>query len=172
MTIIEVLMGSFVPCTPCDGNARNSEDGGDPDAAHDCRAHCRDGHGRTGAAQAASLLVREGAQFVEQALADNPEGPVAMITTIEQTETIYDVVIGDVDAGDHGRARMIWRKRVTFGQTDATVAGGRAFVEAARSQDAVARAVVTLLRRPAQRFGERCPRGFFCVHDVKCPGAV
>jgi hypothetical protein len=94
---------------------------------------------------ARNLLVQAGAQFVAEALRDNPDGPVQTITTIGRVEICYEVVIGDSSDGDHGRARTIWHRTVTFGHTDRTVAGGAAFVETARLQDAVAGAALVLV---------------------------
>lgn len=96
-------------------------------------------------AVAQSRLVRAGAQFVEEALRDNPDGPVQMITTISRTDNCFDVVIGDAEWGDRGRARTIWRRIVVFGHTDRTVAGGADHVAAARMQEEVARSALTLL---------------------------
>ncbi len=92
---------------------------------------------------AMNQLVRAGAQFVEAALADNPNGPVSMTTTIDRTETTYEVHIGFDD--DRSRGRTIWHRTVYFGSTDRHCAGGGAFVEAARLQEAVAWAALTLL---------------------------
>lgn len=97
--------------------------------------------------QATSRLLSSGCRFVDEALRDNPTGPVQMITGIDHTEITYEVVVGDLDAGDRGKARTVWHRTVTFGHDDRHHAGGAAFVEAAREQDAVAWALVTLIRR-------------------------
>lgn len=99
-----------------------------------------------GVARASNILVQAGAQFVEDALRDNPDGPVQMHTEVSRTDVTYDVVIGDPsDSMSTRGARCIWRRVVTFGHTDRHVAGGAAFVEAARMQDAVAWAALDLL---------------------------
>ena len=94
-------------------------------------------------ARAANILVRFGAQFVDEALARNPDGPVRMHTELSRTDVFYDVTIGD--PSDGMPARCIWQRIVVFGHTDRTVAGGAAFVEAARLQEAVAWAALDLL---------------------------
>ena len=91
------------------------------------------------AAAAASTLVRLGAQFVEQAIAAEPDGQVNMITSIAKTHVTYDVAIGYGDS-----QRVIWRRTVKFGNTAHNVAGGPAFQHAARDQDAVAWAALEL----------------------------
>ena len=107
------------------------------------------------AARAANILVRAGAQFVDAALLDNPDGPVRMHTELSRTEVSYDVAIGDPSDGMSPRgARCIWHRVVVFGATDRTVAGGSAFVEAARLQEVVAQAALDLLearRNPGDR---------------------
>jgi hypothetical protein len=95
--------------------------------------------------EATNILVSSGAQFVEVAIRDEPDGPVVMLTDISRIEVVYEVVIGDTAAGDRGKARTIWRRAVTFGATDRTVAGGASFVEAAREQERVAWAALDLL---------------------------
>jgi hypothetical protein len=97
-----------------------------------------------GEARAANILVRAGAQFVDDAIRDNPDGPLAMHTEITRTEVVYEVIVG-YPVDDTGSTRYIWRRVVTFGATDRTVAGGAAFVEAARTQEAVAWAALELL---------------------------
>jgi hypothetical protein len=90
--------------------------------------------------------VRSGAQFADGAIRDNSDGPVRMHTVVSRLDVTYDVLIGE--AGDPGcvdSARCIWHRVVTFGATDRTVAGGAAFVEAARTQEAVAWAALDLL---------------------------
>lgn len=95
---------------------------------------------------AANILVRAGAQFVDGALINNPDGPVQMHTEISRTDVRYDVTIGDSSNHMTPRtARCIWHRVVTFGHTDRTVAGGTAFIEAARMQEAVAWAALDLL---------------------------
>lgn len=63
---------------------------------------------------------------------------VQMVTTIDDTEVTYDVVDGDLATADMGGAHTLWTRTVAFGQTDATVVGGAAFVQAAREQEAFA----------------------------------
>lgn len=100
----------------------------------------------TDPARAANILVRAGAQFVDDAIRDNPDGPVQMHTEISRTDVTYDVTIGDPsDSMSPRSARVIWHRVVTFGHTDRTVAGGAAFVEVARMQEAVAWAALDLL---------------------------
>lgn len=94
-------------------------------------------------ADAMNRLVAAGAQFVEQALRDNPDGPVSMWTTLTRTEIDYEVTVGFMD--DRSRGRIIWHKTVVFGHTDRTVAGGAAFVEAARVQETVAWSALALM---------------------------
>lgn len=95
--------------------------------------------------RARSLLARHGARFVDEAIRDNPDGMVSMVTTRYATEIFYQVAIGDPDAGDRGRARIVWDRAVTFGATDRTVAGGHEFVAAARAQDEVSSAAFALM---------------------------
>lgn len=95
---------------------------------------------------ATSRLLQHGAKFIEDAIRDNPDGPVSMLTEIGDCEVTYQVVVGCVDAGDRGRARTVWHREVVFGQTDRTVAGGAAFVEAARAQEDVAWSLIALIR--------------------------
>jgi hypothetical protein len=85
-----------------------------------------------------STLARHGARFVDEALRDHPDGPVVMVTTRYATEIDYRVVVGDPSDGDRGRARVVWDRSVSFGATDARVAGGSDFVAATRAQDEVA----------------------------------
>jgi hypothetical protein len=98
---------------------------------------------------AMNILVRTGAKWVDEALRDNPDGPITEHTTRTRTEVEYEVTIGYTD--DRNRGRLIWRKTVAFGHDDAHCGGGRAFVEAAREQADVAFAAVELMetRRPA-----------------------
>ena len=97
-------------------------------------------------ARAANILVRAGAQFVDEALIANPDGPVQMHTELSRTDVSYDVTIGDPsDSKSPRTARCIWHRVVVFGHTDRTVAGGTAFVEAARMQESVAWAALDLL---------------------------
>lgn len=95
--------------------------------------------------QAMNVLVRNHAKWVDEALRDNPDGPIAMVIIRTRTEIDYEVVIGDPDAGDHGRARTIWHATVTFGHDDAHCAGGAAFVTTARMQDEVAFAALEIM---------------------------
>jgi hypothetical protein len=97
-------------------------------------------------ARAANILVRSGAQFVDEALRSNPDGPVTMHTEISRTEVDYAVVIGCPEDSMSARcARTIWHRTVTFGATDRHCAGGAAFVEAARAQEIVAWSALELL---------------------------
>jgi hypothetical protein len=93
--------------------------------------------------QAMNILVRAGAKWVDEAIRDNPDGPITEHTTRTTTEIEYEVTIGH--DGDRGRGRVVWYKTVTFGHNDAHCAGGSAFVAAARESDAVAFAALTLL---------------------------
>lgn len=65
---------------------------------------------------------------------------VVMHTVRDDTEIIYNVNVvtddGGWEAGDDERG--VWQWRVSFGATDATVAGGARFVEAARCQQQIA----------------------------------
>jgi hypothetical protein len=101
--------------------------------------------------EAAEFLVSAGAEFFDEAIRDEPDGPVEMVTDISRTERIYDVVVGGCSTGDHGKARTIWRRTVVYGATDRTVGGGADFVDAALMQERVACAALELLeaRRPA-----------------------
>ena len=97
-------------------------------------------------ARAANILVRSGAQFVDEALRDNPDGPVRMHTEISRAEVDYAVVIGcPEDSMGTRTSRTIWHRTVTFGATDRHCAGGAAFVEAARAQEIVAWSALELL---------------------------
>jgi hypothetical protein len=95
--------------------------------------------------RATNILVRSGAQFVDEAIRDNPDGPVQMHTEISRTEVIYDVLVGGDDDRSPRPGRFIWSRTVVFGHTDRTVTGGADFVEAARTQEAVAWAALELL---------------------------
>jgi hypothetical protein len=64
--------------------------------------------------------------------------PVTMVTERTDEGIDYSVVAGSVDSGDFGNARNIWYTTVFFGTTDATRAGGAAFVAAAREQQKIA----------------------------------
>lgn len=94
---------------------------------------------------ARSTLRRHGARVLEEALRDNPDGPIQSITTHGACDITYEVVVGDALLGDHGQARTIWSRTVVFGQTDRTVAGGADFRDAARAQDEVVIAAHLLL---------------------------
>jgi hypothetical protein len=97
-------------------------------------------------ARVANILVRAGAQFVDEALVDNPDGPVQMHTELSRTDVTYDVTIGDPsDSMSPRTARCIWHRTVNFGATDRHCAGGAAFVEVARQQEAVAWDALDLL---------------------------
>lgn len=96
--------------------------------------------------RATNILVSNGARFVNEALADNPDGPVQMITDVSRLEVSYEVVVGDpTDSMSTKCARTIWHRIVPFGASDRHVAGGAAFVEAARSQESVAWAALELM---------------------------
>ena len=96
--------------------------------------------------RAANILVRAGAQFVDDALRDNPDGPIRMHTEFSRAEIIYGVVIGAPSSdGTPSSARCIWQRSVVFGANARHVAGGAAFVEAARQQETIAWAAHELL---------------------------
>lgn len=90
--------------------------------------------------EARDVLVRAGAQFVVEAIADNPHGPVRMVTDVEREAVLYEV---DVGSGDE--ARCIWHRSVAFGMKESHQAGGAAFVAAARMQEAVAWAAMVAI---------------------------
>jgi len=92
---------------------------------------------------AMNLLVRSDAKWVEEALRDNPDGPIVQLTTRTKTEVEYEVAIGYRD--DQSRGRLIWHKTVTFGHDDAHCTGGRAFISASHEQEAVAFAALELM---------------------------
>lgn len=95
---------------------------------------------------ALSILKQHGARFVDETIADNPNGPVRMETDVSRTEVVYEVVIGDPsDSMSTRSARTIWHRIVPFGASDRHVAGGAAFVEAARAQQDVAWAALEIL---------------------------
>jgi hypothetical protein len=97
-------------------------------------------------AEAMNALVRSGAKWVDEALGDNPDGPVVMTTVRTRTEIDYEVIVGDPsDSMSTRSARCIWHRTVAFGHDDAHCAGGSAFVAASREQDAVAFAALELL---------------------------
>jgi hypothetical protein len=97
-------------------------------------------------ARAANILVRAGAQFIDDALRDNPAGPIRMHAEISRTEIVYGVVIGAPSTdGTPSSARCIWHRSVKFGANGRHVAGGAAFVEAARQQETIAWAAYELL---------------------------
>lgn len=95
-------------------------------------------------AEAMNVLVRSGAKWVDEALRDNPDGPVMMTTVRTRTEIEYEVIVGILD-DCCTKARCIWSKTVAFGHDDRHHAGGAAFVEVSREQDAVAFAALELL---------------------------
>ena len=75
--------------------------------------------------RAANILVRAGAQFVDDALRDNPAGPIRMHAEISRTEIVYVVVIGAPSTdGAPSSARCIWQRFVKFRVNDRHVAGG------------------------------------------------
>lgn len=102
------------------------------------------------AERAVAILKQHGARFVDEAIRDNPDGPVVMVTTRYATEVDYQVLIGEADSGDRGKSRVIWDRSVTFGATDRTVAGGADFVAAARAQEEVQHAAYSLLNAPSE----------------------
>jgi hypothetical protein len=88
------------------------------------------------APRATNILIQAGAQFVEDALHDFPDGPVKMTTEVAKLNVIYEVYIGE---------RCIWHRTVTFGHKERFTTGGAAFVETARLQDAVAWAALAVV---------------------------
>lgn len=108
--------------------------------------------------QAMNILVHSGAKWVDEAISDNPDGPIVQHTTRTKTEIEYEVTIGYLD--DRSRGRLIWHKTVAFGHDDSHCAGGRAFVEVGREQDAVAFAALELMAlRRERRWNGMCPAG-------------
>ena len=87
--------------------------------------------------------IRE--DVLAEALRDNPDGPVRMGIERSRTEIVYDIIVGDPLAGDLGKARIVWQNTIRFGSTDRHCAGGAAFVEAGREQDAIAFAILEIL---------------------------
>jgi hypothetical protein len=73
-------------------------------------------------------------------------GVVQMITTRTDCSVTYEVTLGDALLGDRGEAIGIWQKEVFFGHTDATLAGGPAFVAASREQQSSADDLFAALR--------------------------
>ena len=64
---------------------------------------------------------------------------VKMETSILDTEVVYTVVIGnDDDTAWEDVARVLWHRRVPFGDDDAHCAGGAAFRNAVRRQEEIA----------------------------------
>lgn len=106
-------------------------------------------------ATAMNILVRSGAKWVDEALRDNPDGPITEHTTRTKTEVEYEVTIGYQE--DRSKGRLIWFRTVAFGHTDAHCAGGAAFVAAAREQSDVAFAALELmeLRRGDAQIGTK-----------------
>jgi hypothetical protein len=97
-------------------------------------------------AQVTNILVRAGAQFVDDAIRDNPDGPVTRRTEISRAKITYEMMIGCPGNSLSPRAaRYIWRRAVTFGRTNQHCAGGTAFIETARQQEAVAWVALDLL---------------------------
>ncbi len=99
--------------------------------------------------EARNVLVRAGAQWVDEAIRDNRHGPVTMHTTIDRDEIDYEVSIGSPEGG-----RFIWSKTVKFGDDAAHRAAGAAFVAVAREQDSVAFAALHLLELADERCGD------------------
>lgn len=102
------------------------------------------------AERAVAILKQHGARFVDEAIRDNPDGPVVMVTSRYATEVDYQVLIGDAYSGDRGKSRVIWDRSATFGATDRTVAGGADFVAAARAQEEVQHAAYSLLNAQSE----------------------
>lgn len=71
---------------------------------------------------------------------DTTVATVIMRTTRDDTGIDYEVLVETrEDAHEQGDNQYgVWSARVDFGQTDAYVAGGHAFVAAARTQEAIA----------------------------------
>lgn len=86
------------------------------------------------------LLLGLGARNLDEAITDNPDGPIVMVTSRYATEIHYRVVVGE-----SSDPRIIWDRSVIFGATDRTVAGGADFTAAARAQDEVAQVAHALL---------------------------
>ena len=85
-------------------------------------------------------------------LSENPDDvfEVKRTTVRNDTGITYGVTVGLRSFAEHAYEegedqRGVWDTRVEFGQTDATVAGGSAFVFAAREQDEVAEEIVRLV---------------------------
>ena len=69
-----------------------------------------------------------------------PQMPVTAITSREDTGVAYAVRVSydNPSAFEEGESEvLVWSEFVFFGQTDATVAGGAAFVRAAREQERI-----------------------------------
>jgi hypothetical protein len=78
---------------------------------------------------------------------------VRMITTRDDTGIDYDVYVELRSRQEHVREEMdafapVWSERVCFGSTDATCAGGSAFVHAAREQQRAADEVWQFVHAP------------------------
>jgi hypothetical protein len=101
-----------------------------------------------GAAFATALKVMKehGARFVDESIAANPNGPILMVSDVSRCEVSYEVVVGlPSDSMSVEGARSIWHRIVPFGASDRHCAGGAAFVEAARAQEAVAWAALEIM---------------------------
>lgn len=96
-----------------------------------------------GVMECLSVLASAGAKWIDEALRDNPDGPITAHTTRTKTEVKYEVTIGFSSEVSNGR--LIWWKTVPFGNTDAHCAGGAAFVAAALEQDHVSLAALNLM---------------------------
>lgn len=70
-----------------------------------------------------------------------------MMTYIYLDCVLYTVIDGNPDGGDFSTAREVWHKEVPFGKTFRYRAGGPAFAEAAREQEAIAQEVMSLRER-------------------------
>lgn len=71
---------------------------------------------------------------------------VQMVTTRTDCSVTYEVVLGDAMVGDRGYSVGVWQQEVFFGATDATVAGGAAFRDAAQTQQRIADDLFAALR--------------------------
>lgn len=117
---------------------------------------------------AKQALITAGAKNVGLALGAYPHGPVTEVTSRSATGVDYEVRVGT----DRASSMAVWSTTVLFGQDDRHCAGGHAFVEAARTQARVAFAIVALLENRDAWLDKQCPPGFFCIHGIKCKGAV
>lgn len=119
--------------------------------------------------EAKQALITAGAANVGLAIGTYPHGPVTEFTSRSATGVDYEVRIGPTR---YTRGMAVWSTSVLFGQDDRHTAGGQAFVEAARTQARVAFAIVALIENRSLWENKQCPPGFFCIHVIKCKGAV